>query len=147
VGRPCSEETRQRISFAKTGLVLSAEEKHARRLAHNTAYRKRLRAEAYEKLGNRCASPTCRWLNPDGTFGCIDLRVLQVDHVNGGGYKERKNINQTKVYVLVMNDRVGTYQLLCPTCNWIKRVENEEFAQHTPEGRLKMSQARKATAC
>lgn len=149
MGRPQSQETRQKISLAKTGLILTPEERRARVLVKNTRHRKRLRAKAFEKLGNRCASRNCRWLNTDGSFGCDDARVLQVDHVHGGGYKERKNINQTKVYVLVLEDTTGAYQLLCPTCNWIKRVENGEYAQHTPEGKLKMSQARKkaATAC
>src|SRR5271168_2115746 len=112
MGRPCSPETRQKISFAHTGLILSLEERRARILAKNTRYRRKLRAKAFEKLGNRCASTTCRWINADGSVGCDDLRVLQVDHVNGGGYKERKNINQTKVYVLVLNDTAGAYQLL-----------------------------------
>lgn len=61
--------------------------------------------------------------------GFSDPRALQVDHVNGDGWLERKK----KVVVRVLPDnliiqgfREGKYQLLCCNCNWIKRDEEGE---------------------
>jgi len=59
--------------------------------------------------------------------GFDDVRALQIDHINGGGNKEVKLINNTKTYYLkVLNDKEGKYQLLCANCNWIKKSENDE---------------------
>lgn len=81
-------------------------------------------------LGGKCSNPKCMWLNEDGTRGCIDTRCLQVDHKFGNG-------NQIKVaagsayhdYKNAIADpnRDEHYQCLCANCNWIKRVEREEW--------------------
>lgn len=58
--------------------------------------------------------------------GFDDERVLQLDHVNGGGNKERKELRcQYSVYRRVL-DYPSEYQILCANCNWIKRDENKE---------------------
>src|SRR6267378_4262519 len=92
-------------------------------------YNRRLRTKALEKLGNKCSSPNCRWLNEDGTFGCIDKDLLQVDHVNGDGYKDRqhrRNQDPGVLCRLVLRDFEGRFQLLCANCNWKKRIKNKE---------------------
>lgn len=81
----------------------------------------RLRREVLIKLGGKCAS--CE---------ITDLRVLQIDHVNGGGTKERKHLGNDMLYrkILRMDDSeiIGNYQLLCANCNLIKAFENKEIA-------------------
>ena len=76
----------------------------------------KLRAAAIVKLGGRCVS-----------CGMTDERCLQIDHINGGGHKERVKVGShgTRRNVLA---GVGGYQLLCANCNWIKRAENKETA-------------------
>jgi hypothetical protein len=92
-------------------------------------YQAKYQAERREKvlriLGGRCNSPTCRWQNADGSFGCDDPRALQVDHPNGGGSKQRRELSWMQLYKEIMNNPQD-YDLLCATCNWIKRAENNE---------------------
>jgi len=61
--------------------------------------------------------------------GITDFRVLQVDHVNGGGHREIVERLRGKYWKdyhdLIRADR-SRYQLLCANCNWIKRHENNE---------------------
>lgn len=72
----------------------------------------------FEHLGNKCCH--C----PES-----DLSILQIDHVNGGGCKELRSIKSRGQYFKkVMTTTPGVeYQLLCPTCNWKKRVKNREL--------------------
>jgi hypothetical protein len=62
--------------------------------------------------------------------GFSDWRALQIDHVIGGGSKERKenrkNSYAKTYYQMIIEDTSGKYQLLCANCNWIKRYENLE---------------------
>ena len=44
------------------------------------------------KLSVKCSNPKCRWLEEDGTLGCRDARILQIDHVNGGGVLHRESV-------------------------------------------------------
>lgn len=81
-------------------------------------YLQRLRSAILGLLGGKC-------------FRCpfSDERALQIDHVNGGGAKEireMKGIYYKSVLKSVMNQE-GKYQILCANCNWIKRAENQEF--------------------
>ncbi len=60
--------------------------------------------------------------------GFDDIRALQIDHINGGGTKDRaafKNTYQYEKYVFEHLDS-GGYQVLCANCNWIKRDEMQE---------------------
>lgn len=80
-------------------------------------YYKKLRLMALDMLGNKC-----------NTCGFDDPRALQIDHINGGGTKHRKETTKTFIKSVVdsLLDNEGIYQLLCANCNWIKRVENKE---------------------
>jgi len=78
------------------------------------------RQAALISLGSVCSS--CSFSNP---------LALQIDHVNGGGGKEYKQLGQHGIHKAVINTKLGTYQLLCANCNWIKRYENRECNQAT----------------
>ena len=62
--------------------------------------------------------------------GFTDERALQFDHINGGGYSERKSYlsNYTGMILLYYRDPniKNKLQVLCANCNWIKRHENKE---------------------
>lgn len=57
-----------------------------------------------------------------------DIRVLNTDHVNGGGQEEQRIMGcstSPKFYKHVLAHR-NEYQLLCANCNMIKRLEEKE---------------------
>ena len=69
--------------------------------------------------------------------GFSDWRALQVDHINGDGYIERRNGNNLigggllKFRSLIKTDldlARQKYQVLCANCNKIKQYENKEWA-------------------
>ena len=78
--------------------------------------RARVRQRVLDKFGGKC-----------GRCGFSDSRALQVDHVNGGGKRELKNVTRAAYLKKVLSDTTDTYQLLCANCNWIKRYENNEI--------------------
>jgi len=69
----------------------------------------------FQLFGNKCKM--CGNKNPI---------VLQIDHINGGGTKERKKTNSLRRYKLVLEDP-SKYQLLCANCNVIKKYMNKEI--------------------
>lgn len=80
----------------------------------------KLRNITLEALGGKCVR-----------CGFNDPRALQIDHINGGGSKERKKIKPSasgfnKIVLKSFLAGENKYQLLCANCNWIKRVENKE---------------------
>ena len=95
---------------------------------YNKIHNHKIRMEIFEFLGNKCSNPNC--LVPNG---CIDIRCLQIDHVHGGGLREKikivgKNGNLQQYRFILRQIKLGSkdYQLLCANCNWIKRYENNE---------------------
>jgi len=81
-------------------------------------YRRRIRIKALQALGGKCAR-----------CGFDDWRALQIDHINGGGTRERRNRKQGTIsYYLeiIKNPDKNKYQILCANCNWIKRYEERE---------------------
>ena len=81
-------------------------------------WREKQKLRAFEILGAKCSNPDC--LIPGG---CTDIRCLQIDHINGGGSKERKRFH----IPLQVFKNPSAYQVLCANCNWIKRVEKHEI--------------------
>ena len=83
----------------------------------STEQQQKLRRRIIEKLGGCCVS-----------CGLKDVRVLQIDHVNGGGQKEmRRGLGAgMSYYYRVLRDETGKFQLLCANYNWIKRHEEKE---------------------
>ena len=87
-------------------------------LSHASINVRKWRALAFKILGNKC----CR-------CGFNDVHALQIDHMNGGGYKERMTLYKNsprKFYKAVIADKENKYQLLCANCNQIKRIEGRE---------------------
>ncbi len=84
-------------------------------------YRAKYQHLIFDLLGSKCS-----WC------GITDLRVIQIDHVNGGGTAERKKPGQKSrwnYYRGIFGEiSAGSknYQLLCANCNWIKRWEKRE---------------------
>jgi hypothetical protein len=90
-------------------------------------YRKRMRSEVIAKLGGRCSSPTCMWMNDDGSLGCDDPYCLQIDHVEAGGLQDRKRFSHRISFYRHILAGADGYQLLCANCNWRKRYDNAEY--------------------
>ena len=62
--------------------------------------------------------------------GFSDIRILQIDHTKGGGSQERKGVGNittlySKILKMDLKEVKENYQILCPNCNWIKKVENK----------------------
>ena len=87
---------------------------------NNESTHAKLRKEVLHFLGNKCVR-----------CGINDFRVLQIDHINGNGYQEKKRFGRggqasVKYYRHVIAVAGEGYQLLCANCNWIKRYEQQE---------------------
>jgi len=54
-----------------------------------------------------------------------DQRILQIDHINGGGNQERRAIGVRGIRRKALSNP-EVYQLLCPNCNWTKRYDLDE---------------------
>lgn len=81
-------------------------------------YFRRIRDEILERLGGVCHFR-----------GCGSRYGLQVDHVKGGGSKMRRRYTgSTYQRAILRGIKRGSnsYQLLCPTHNWLKRELNRE---------------------
>ena len=77
--------------------------------------REELRRTVVAHLGDKC----CR-------CGFSDHRALQIDHINGGGHKDRKSMCERAFLAKVLTAPSGEFQILCANCNWIKRLQNQE---------------------
>lgn len=66
--------------------------------------------------------------------GNIDLRVLSIDHINGGGYAHLKEIGihgGTNFYLWLKKQGYPSgYQVLCMNCQWRKRHTNNEYSKN-----------------
>jgi hypothetical protein len=78
------------------------------------AWRKRtysnLRRAVFAYLGGGCVR-----------CGNADQRVLQIDHTDGGGRKERAALGSLSIYRAILKGKPG-YQLLCANCHAIKTL-------------------------
>jgi hypothetical protein len=80
-----------------------------------------VRRRIFDLLGNRCI--VCGFDNPT---------TLQIDHVNGGGTKERQLYRtrglRTYYRDILKKIEIGdaSYQLLCANCNCIKKDRSGE---------------------
>lgn len=87
-------------------------------ISKSTKRQRGLLQQIHEKYGPRCKR--CGFDE--------DVRVLQIDHVHGGGSSEIRGGRGAGLayYYRVLRDTTGKYQLLCANCNKIKRHENKE---------------------
>ena len=96
-----------------------ADQKRVADFHYNRVWRQRQRMAIITKLGGKCVR-----------CGFADWRALQVDHVNGGGTKERRlAVSMRRYYKAILASaeaQTGEYQLLCANCNQIKRYEEGE---------------------
>ena len=81
----------------------------------NATWYRKLRLEIVEILGGVCVN-----------CGFDDIRALQVDHIDGGGTQEAREIGNHKIYKKIRDIGPEGYQLLCANCNSIKRKEHGE---------------------
>jgi len=80
---------------------------------------RRLKQEVIQGYGGRCVG-----------CGIADARILDLDHVNGGGSKARCHLRgaPTRSNGYAYRDArnrgfPADYQLLCRNCNWLKYLE------------------------
>jgi len=88
-----------------------------RGIAVRIRYRRRRRQRVIAALGGKCTK-----------CGFSDWRALQIDHINGGGAREQRQISATGIVSKILQGETEGYQLLCANCNWIKRYEEKEAA-------------------
>lgn len=106
------------IFFRENGLYTRRKSKAKPLKQYIKEYQRRRRTRVIKMMGGKCVR-----------CGFADIRALQIDHINGGGSKEHKSIQQFGVQRKILNDPLlinTEYQLLCANCNWIKRHENKE---------------------
>lgn len=110
------------------GWVSAHPEWRAQNATHHRTKYQELKEQVYILLGNKCA-----------VCGFDDVRALQIDHVAGNGNTDRRSKTGAKrstgygytffKKILADPDAKNKYQILCANHNWIKRVENKEFAR------------------
>lgn len=109
----------KRLTKYKMGVDSDKDYQGITRKERQHDYRLSIRKIVIHTLGDKCVK-----------CGYDDMRALQVDHIDGGGRQERREIpNTTKFYKCVIdsfNNNENKYQLLCANCNVIKRIENKE---------------------
>ncbi len=89
---------------------------HERILLTEKETRKRLRKKAVAVLGSKCI-----WCGIDNVL------VLQVDHLNGGGNRERQSLGSPGIYRKIIRGS-NEYQLLCANCNLLKKIRSNEVS-------------------
>lgn len=94
------------------------------------AKRREFKIEVFQRLGGICV-----------VCGFSDERALQIDHLHGGGSRDRRQFTDWRAYLkklLSLDSKALTaqYQLLCANCNTIKKVEHGEYG-HGKKSRWK----------
>lgn len=69
----------------------------------------RLKERVWAALGRECVN-----------CGFSDIRALQVDHIAGGGRKERLTMKNRAKFLRHVLNNLPKYQTLCANCNVIK---------------------------
>ena len=76
---------------------------------------RRVREAAMDKLGGRTCS----------NCGCDQFKILEINHILGGGRKALKETQNRQLYRSIVNDKVNLneYNVLCRVCNALHYVE------------------------
>ena len=109
------EKNKEKLRLkAKEYKMEHKEQKSEADKAYYRNYRRRKRRDVIDKLGGQCIQ-----------CGFGDWRGLQIDHVNGGGSKHRKEFANVWTYYKHIHENLdsGDYQVLCANCNQIRRYE------------------------
>lgn len=85
---------------------------------YSREYNRKKREEAITALGGKCSG-----------CGNDDPRVLQIDHIDGGGGADRKNGRMAILNKAIAGD--PSLQLLCANCHCIKTFENGDHLTKT----------------
>lgn len=100
---------------------------------------KSLKEKILDRLGRKCVGKFCRWASEDGTLGCTHPDLLHIDHVKNDG-KDKKDHYQTnfsayfrRLIALPEQELKENFQVLCPNCNWLKRLEHLDAARAEKE--------------
>lgn len=92
-------------------------------------YFQRTRRRLLAQLGKSCAckGDDCWHVGP---CAVSDLRVLQIDHINGGGTRELRRIGHSRdlylFYLKNPEEAKRRLQPLCANCNWAKIYRSKE---------------------
>ena len=58
-----------------------------------------------------------------------DIRILDIDHIDGGGTKERKQLSSAGVWRKIIKmdqyEAKQKYRILCKNCNWIAHLNRK----------------------
>jgi hypothetical protein len=84
--------------------------------------RKKIEALSHYTVGGsiKCANPFHMHRTP-----IVDLDLLTIDHINGGGFLDRK-IDSNTYRRLKREGYPSGYQILCWNCQWKKSIVNDE---------------------
>jgi hypothetical protein len=84
---------------------------------YNRKYIRKLHDKVIDLLGGKCTR-----------CGITDKRVLQVNHMNGGGCKEFKKIGALVLYNQILKGKRATddLEVRCSNCNIIYRWRNQD---------------------
>lgn len=89
------------------------------RKEHPEIYNARiLRINAMKKISNNLVCNRC---------GCGDLRILEINHINGGGTKEKRENGRGHIfhsYIISGKRSIDDLELLCKICNIHHYVED-----------------------
>ncbi len=102
-----------------------------------------LRIKALNRLGGKCTWPGC---------DIKDKRMLQVDHICGGGNLAAKNgfdYRKSQIEILKLGDKelFAKYQLLCANHNRLKQfISNEGITKETAERMASLNHAENVVA-
>lgn len=116
------DSTRSSAFYYKRDMRVEAREARKRERPRiredERTYNDSLREQVLEQYDRRC-----------GVCGFDkDVRILQLDHINGGGNQERREIGTRGIRRKAL-EHPELYQLLCPNCNWTKRYDLDEQNQ------------------
>ncbi|KKL16885.1 hypothetical protein LCGC14_2491080 [marine sediment metagenome] len=80
-----------------------------KQLIYQKKYYNNLRLKALDKLGGRKCSKC----------GCNILKILEINHIDGGGCKEHRISNSKRHYIDIVNNNknLSKYNVLCRVCN------------------------------
>lgn len=88
----------------------------------------RLRESAFALLGDRCRC--CGKMDRI----CERGHFCQIDHINNNGNQHRKRLKGyvSRLYREILSNGTDGFQLLCPDCNWLKKI-NRGICPHEEE--------------
>ena len=85
-------------------------------------YHWQTRKRAILKLGGKCMN-----------CGETNLRVLQLNHINGGGTPERKRRNSYQISMDVLKEKRTDIDVRCANCNIIYEYERGRYKEWSLE--------------